>query len=73
MAESSLKARVENIVTIGKNAINPFRNKPWFLCICSQSFENTVGNGEIARNKQFLLFLQRFLLIWRTFCSARQI
>ena len=25
------------------------------------SFENTVGNGQIARNEQFLLFLQCFL------------
>ena len=24
------------------------------------SFENTVGKGEIARNEQFLLFLQCF-------------
>ena len=30
----------------------PWKNKP---------FENTVGKGEIARNKQFLLFTQCFL------------
>ena len=29
--------------------------------------ENTVGNGEIARNKQFLFFPLCFLLGWRTF------
>ena len=26
-------------------------------------FENTVGKGEIARNEQFLLFPQCFLLV----------
>ena len=31
-----------------------------------QAFENTEGKGEIARNKQFLLFPQCFLAIWRT-------
>ena len=30
-------------------------------------FENTVGNGEIARNEQFLFFPPRFLTFWRTF------
>ena len=32
-----------------------------------QSFENTVGKGEITRNEQFLLFSQCFLPVWRTF------
>ena len=32
------------------------------------SFENTVGKGEIAHYEQFLLFTQRFLPFWRTFC-----
>ena len=32
-----------------------------------KSFENTVGRGEIVCNKQFLLFPQCFLLIWRLF------
>ena len=32
---------------------NPFPNKPWFLtCLQYKSFENTVGKGEIASNKQ---------------------
>ena len=32
---------------------NPFPNNPWFLSVCTTSlFENTVGKGEIARNKQ---------------------
>ena len=33
-----------------------------------QAFENTVGKGEIARNEQFLLFPQCFLLVGMTFC-----
>ena len=37
------------------------------------SFENTVGKGEIAHNKQFLLFPQCFLTIWKTFCQFPQI
>ena len=53
--------------------VNPFPNKPWFLCVCCESFENTAGNGEIARNEQFLLFPQCFLPVWRTFCHLHQI
>ena len=35
-------------------------------CLQYKSLENTVGKGEIARNKQFLLFPQCFLPIWIT-------
>ena len=42
---------------------NPLPDKP---CLQYKCFENTTGKGEIARNKQFLLFLQCCLLIWRT-------
>ena len=35
---------------------HPFLSKQWFLIV--QAFENTMGKGEIARNKQFLLFPQ---------------
>ena len=38
-----------------------------------ESFENTVGKGEIACNKQFLLFPQCFLSFWKTFCHFHQI
>ena len=38
-----------------------------------KSSENTVGKGEIARNKQFLLFPPCFLLVWITFCNVGQI
>ena len=45
-----------------------------FLRPCSTSLlENTVGKGEIARNEQFLLFQQRFIPIWRTFCNFHKI
>ena len=44
--------------------VNPFPNKPGFYV----SFENTVGKGEIAHDKQFLFFpVFSFLPIWRTF------
>ena len=33
-------------------SLNPFPNKPWFLCVCSRSLENSVGKGEIARSEQ---------------------
>ena len=39
----------------------------------SKRVENTVGNGEIARNEQFLLFPQCFLPVWKTFCHFPQI
>ena len=43
-----------------------------FTCLQYKYFENTVGRGEIARYEQFLLFPQRFLLVWRTFCYFNQ-
>ena len=39
-----------------------------FTCLQYKSLINTVGKGEIAHNKQFLLFPQCFLPVWRTFC-----
>ena len=44
-----------------------------FTCLQYKSFENTVEKGEIARNKQFLLFPQSFLPIWIPFCHFHQI
>ena len=38
-----------------------------FTCLQFKSFENTVGKGEIARNEQFLLFPQCFLLLWKSY------
>ena len=42
-------------------------------CLQYKSFENTVGKGEFAHNKQFLLFSQCFLPTLITFCHVRQI
>ena len=44
-----------------------------FMRLQYKPFENTVEKGEIARNKQFLRFLQRFLHIWRNFSHFHQI
>ena len=53
---------------------NPFPNKPWFFtCLQYKSFESTVGKGEIAHNKQFLLCPQCFLPIWRTSSHFHQV
>ena len=55
------------------DVIKPFQNKPWILRVCSTSlFENTVGKGEIAHNKQFILFPQCFLPFWKTFYHFHQ-
>ena len=39
-----------------------------YRCLKYKSFENTVGEGEIARNEQFLPLPQCFLPVWRAFC-----
>ena len=44
-------------------SFNPY--KPWFLRVCSSSLLNTLWEKE--KNEQFLLFLQCFLSIWRSF------
>ena len=44
------------------------QTSPGFYVSEIQVFENTVGKGEIARNEQFLLFPQCFLILWRTYC-----
>ena len=52
----------------------PFPNKPWFLPVFSKnSYENTVGKGQIARYEQFLLFPPCFPSIWRTCSHFHQI
>ena len=55
------------ILFFGKDLTLP-QTSPGFYV----SFENTVGKGEIARNTEFLLFPQRFLHFWRTFCHFKQ-
>ena len=43
------------------------------MCLQCRSVENNVGKGEIAHNKQFLLFPHCLLPIRRTFCHFPQI
>ena len=54
--------------------LNPFPKQALvFTCLQYKSFQNTVGNGEIARKEQFLLFPLCFLPIWTTFWHFHQI
>ena len=46
---------------------------PGFYVSHHNSFENTLGKGEIAHSIQVLLFPQCFLPFWRTFCPFHQI
>ena len=43
------------------------------MCLQYKFFENNAGKGEIACDKQFLLFPQCFLSFLRTFCLFHQI
>ena len=49
------------------------QTSPGFYGLQYKSFVNTVGKGEIARYKQFLLFPQCFLPVWKTFFHFNQI
>ena len=62
----------KKVILKEKLLLNLFPNKPWFLRVCKsykpyKSFENTVGKGEIACNKQFLFFPLCVLSVLRTF------
>ena len=57
----------------GKWDLTVSHTSPGFTCLQYKSFENAVGKGEIARNEQFLLFPQCFLLMWRTVCHFHRI
>ena len=56
------------IPTEDSTSFNPFPNKPLFVCVCSTrlSLENTVGKRENAHNRQYVLFRQYVLRLWRT-------
>ena len=43
-----------------------------FTCLKYKCFKKIEGKGEIAWNKQFLLFPQCFLPIWRIFCHFHE-
>ena len=49
------------------NIFNSFPNNPWFLHIYITSLLKTLGKGEIACNKQLLLFPHCFLPFGETF------
>ena len=46
---------------------NPFPQALVFTCLQCKPFENTGGKGEIARNKQFLLFPPVFSTLFENF------
>ena len=60
------------VTTWGKTGISCYKFAALVTCLQYQSFENTVGKGEIAHNEQFLFFPQCFLTIWRNFCHVHQ-
>ena len=60
------------ILSFGKE-LTLSQTSPGFMLLQYKPFENTVGKGEIARNEQFLLFLQCFLTILGVFCHFHQI
>ena len=57
-----------HVLVFGNEFCLTLSQKPLFLRICSKSLENTGGKGEVAREKQFLLFPQYLPPFWRTFC-----
>ena len=68
LVKKTEKKSKQNKTTQGLQLFNPFRNKSsFFTCLQCKSFKNTVGKGDIALDKQFLLFPQCFLPFWRTF------
>ena len=55
-------------------SISPFSKQALvFTCVLYKSLENTVRQGEIAHNEQFLLFPQCFLPFQKTVCHFQQI
>ena len=61
-----------SVKVIAGGGINPFPNKPLFLCVCCICLLKTLGKGETAHFKQFLLFRHCFLYFWRTFSHFYQ-
>ena len=61
------------VVKFKQSLFRVFKQATVFMGLQYKSFENTGGNGEIARNKQFLLFPQCFLPILRTFWHFHQV
>ena len=59
-------------LSITKGGLTLSQTSPGFY-VSAKLLENTVRKGEIARNKQFLLFPQCFLPFLKTFCHFHQI
>ena len=55
------------------NCLTLSQTNACFTCLQYEYFENTVEKGEIARNKQFLLFPLCFLPFCTTFRHFHQI
>ena len=49
------------------------QTSPGFTCLRDRSYENILGKGEIARNKQIFLFPQCFLPLWKIPCHSHQL
>ena len=58
-----------------RNALNPFPNKPWFLCVCSKSLWKTMWEKEkfllfshcfLPVEELFAFFLKLALLVWKS-------
>ena len=62
---------MEKILVASMRNINPFPNKPWFLCVCSTCLLKTMWEKE--KLLIMLLFPHCFLPFWRTFCHFHQI
>ena len=59
---------IKNIIHVQGDAVSPFPNKLWFLLVCSITLLKTLwGKEEIARQEQFLLFPQRFVIVLENF------
>ena len=73
VSKSSSLISVNNHDRQSSLIINPFPHNNLLTSVGNKPFENTVGKGEIACNKQFLLFPQCFLAVWIYCCHFRQI
>ena len=49
------------------------QTSPGFFVSAVEVLKTLWDKGEIARNKQFLLFPQCFLPVWKSFCNIHQI
>ena len=63
-----------NCCQIGKNQLNPFPNKPWFLHVCSTSLLKTLWKKEkLLVTSNFSFSHSVFYLFEELFCHFRQL